>query len=266
MIAIKQNLVSEDKYSIKCPYEMTPEFIVVHNTANDATAENEIKYMISNNNQVSYHYAVDDKEIVQGVPTNRNTWNAGDGGNGQGNRKGIAIEICYSKSGGDRFIQAEKNTAEFIASILKEKGWKIDKVKKHQDFSNKYCPHRTLELGWDRFLNMIKAHLEVNAPQKTKTIDEVAQAVIKGEYGNNPERKARLEAEGYNYNEVQARVNEILTGKATVQKPVKKTNEQIANEVIQGLWGNGADRKKRLTEAGYDYNAIQKIVNKKLGY
>lgn len=43
-----------------------------------------------------------------------------------------------------------------------------------------------------------------------KSIDEVARLVIRGDYGNYPERKKRLEAEGYNYREVQNRVNEIL--------------------------------------------------------
>ena len=47
-----------------------------------------------------------------------------------------------------------------------------------------------------------------------------------------------------------------------VVSTAKKTNEQIAKEVIKGLWGNGTKRKKKLTDAGYDYNAIQKIVNK----
>jgi len=139
---------------------MTPEFIVVHNTANDASAKNEVAYMISNNNQVSFHYAVDDKEIVQGVPENRNAWHAGDGASGPGNRKGIGIEICYSKSGGQRFIEAEKLAAKFIAYKLKEKGWGIDRVKKHQDFSDKYCPHRTLDMGWQRFLDMVKSELD----------------------------------------------------------------------------------------------------------
>lgn len=46
--------------------------------------------------------------------------------------------------------------------------------------------------------------------------------------------------------------------------PTKKTNEQIADEVIAGKWGNGADREKRLKEAGYDYNAVQAIVNSKM--
>lgn len=46
-------------------------------------------------------------------------------------------------------------------------------------------------------------------------------------------------------------------------KPARKTNDQLADEVIAGQWGNGADRKKRLTEAGYDYDAVQKVVNQK---
>lgn len=44
----------------------------------------------------------------------------------------------------------------------------------------------------------------------------------------------------------------------------KKSNDDIATEVIAGKWGNGAVRKKKLTEAGYDYTAIQNIVNKRL--
>lgn len=47
-------------------------------------------------------------------------------------------------------------------------------------------------------------------------------------------------------------------------QPVKKSNEEIANEVINGVWGNGEDRKKRLTDAGYNYTVVQAIVNKKM--
>lgn len=154
-MTITKNLVSSSKYSIKCPYLMTPIGICVHNTANDASAANEVSYMIGNDNQVSFHFAVDDVQIVQGIPLDRNAWHAGDGGSGEGNRKYISIEICYSKSGGIRFDKAENNAAGFIAQLLQERGWGIDRVKKHQDFSGKYCPHRTLDYGWDRFLNKI---------------------------------------------------------------------------------------------------------------
>nr|DAP70393.1 MAG TPA: hypothetical protein [Caudoviricetes sp.] len=47
-------------------------------------------------------------------------------------------------------------------------------------------------------------------------------------------------------------------------QPQPKPIYQIADEVIAGQWGNGDDRKKRLTDAGYDYNAVQDIVNKKV--
>lgn len=45
-------------------------------------------------------------------------------------------------------------------------------------------------------------------------------------------------------------------------QPTKKTNEEIAKEVIEGKWGNGEDRKNKLTQAGYNYNEVQSIVNK----
>ena len=48
----------------------------------------------------------------------------------------------------------------------------------------------------------------------------------------------------------------------TPAAPTKKTNEEIAKEVMQGKWGNGEDRKKRLIAEGYDYNAVQSIVDK----
>ena len=156
---IIKNIVPTNKYNLKCPYEMRASRIVVHNTANDASARNEVSYMITNNNEVSFHYAVDDKEIVQGIPENRNAWHSSDGENGKGNREGIAIEICYSKSGGDRFTKAEQNAVNLIVDILKRYGWGVDRVTKHQDYSGKYCPHRTLDNGWDRFIKMIQAKM-----------------------------------------------------------------------------------------------------------
>ncbi len=116
--------------------------------------------MLGNGAQTSYHYAVDDKEAVHAIPDNRNAWHAGDGGGGTGNRKYISIEICYSKSGGSRFEIAMKNAAWLTAKLLKDYGWNISNVKKHQDFSGKYCPHRILDdYGWDYFLNLVRTEM-----------------------------------------------------------------------------------------------------------
>ena len=176
----KQMLVDESKWDIKCPYEMKPEYVTVHNTANDAPAENEVKYMISNNNEVSFHYAVDDKVAVQGIPTNRSSFNAGDGVNGTGNRKSISVEICYSKSGGDKFIQAEKNAAQVVADLLKGWGLPLDRVRKHQDWNGKYCPHRTLDMGWDRFLKMVENayYGEESKPKEADQILHIGSKVV----------------------------------------------------------------------------------------
>ncbi len=160
----KQTFLPASKYSIKAPYTMVPQNITVHNTANDAPAANEISYMNSNNNQVSYHVAIDDKEVIQAIPFNRNAWHCGDGGGStdpnalkKGNRLSIGIEICYSKSGGVRYGVAEENAVQYVAKLLKQFGWGIERVKKHQDWNGKYCPHRILsEDRWESFLKRIE--------------------------------------------------------------------------------------------------------------
>jgi N-acetylmuramoyl-L-alanine amidase CwlA len=215
---IVKNLVDESKYSIKCPYEMKPTRIVVHNTANDASAKNEVTYMKRNDYEKSFHYAVDDKQVVQAIPEYRNAWHSGDGGNGRGNREGIAIEICYSKSGGAKFDKAEQNAVELIVDILKRYGWGIDKVTKHQDYNGKYCPHRTLDLGWERFIKMVDTKL--NPPKKT--VEELAKEVMAGMHGNGHDaRRKSLAAQGYNnYDEVRAKVNELYGAKTTTAPKV----------------------------------------------
>ena len=175
MVPIRENLVPKDKYAIKCPYTRTPTRVVIHNTANDAPAANEISYMRYNDLEISFHYAVDDVNIVQGIPENRTAWASGDG-HGKGNMEGIHIEICYSKSGGKKFDKAEQNAAEFTASLLEKYGWGIDKVTKHRDYDGKYCPHRTLDRGWQRFLSMVKRYME---PAKTPVASKFIPYLIR---------------------------------------------------------------------------------------
>lgn len=91
-----------------------------------------------------------------------------------------------------------------------------------------------------------------------KTVDDLAREVICGEWGNGSDRRIRLTQAGYDYDAVQNRVNEILTG---ASEPAKKSVDELAYEVIRGEWGNGSDRRVRLTQAGYDYDAVQKRVN-----
>lgn len=124
------------------------------------------------------------------------------------------------------------------------------------------------------------------------TLDLVL-GVMKGKYGDGDARKAAL---GTRYDEVQNMINHIATASAStlanevkagkygngdtrktvlgsrytevqniVNQGSKKSNDEIANEVIAGKWGDGNTRKSKLEAAGYNYNTIQNLVNKKLG-
>ena len=184
----KRDYVGSHKFSIKCPYSMTPQYITIHNTANHATAQAEITYMKNNNNQTSFHVCVDEKYVIQAIPFNRNAWHAGDGANGTGNRKSIGIEIARSTGDINLFKKAEQNCAEYVATLLKKNGWGIDRVKRHKDWSGKNCPHKTMELGWQRFLNMIQAELnKLNKPVTTsiKVGDRVKVKTSASTYANS---------------------------------------------------------------------------------
>lgn len=172
MVPIVKQMCPEYRYNIKCPYTRVPSRFVVHNTANDAPAGNEVTYMLNRPEEISFHLAIDDKEIRQAIPFDRNAWASGDG-TGTGNMYGIHIEICYSLSGGPKFIQAEKNAAEYIASQLIERGWGLERVTKHQDYDGKYCPHRTLDMGWDRFIKMVSDYMnKMKEGEETVTHEE----------------------------------------------------------------------------------------------
>lgn len=134
----------------------------------------------------------------------------------------------------------------------------IDTIEEQKEFGRAYARGILKTLKDMGKLNVAPAP-KPEAPAK-KSVDEIAKEVIAGKWGTGGTRKNLLTAAGYNYSEVQNRVNEMLSGKTVAPKPTKTVND-IAKEVIAGKWGNGVDRKKRLTDAGYDYNAIQKRVN-----
>ena len=93
-----------------------------------------------------------------------------------------------------------------------------------------------------------------------KSIDELANEVIDGKWGDGQDRKTNLEKAGYDYDAVQNRVNEILK-----EKDNKKSVTEVAKDVIAGDYGNGTERKEKLEAEGYDYETVQAKVNQLLG-
>lgn len=145
----------------------------------------------------------------------------------------------------------EKVSGGMVTAIEGNRGEKVDR--------------RVLPLGWGYIRGYAAPRYEKAANETggntgtgKKSVEAVAKEVLAGKWGNGEDRKKRLQAAGYDYGVVQAKVNELVKGSG------KKSVEAVAKEVIAGKWGNGANRKKKLQAAGYDYGAVQKRVNEML--
>ncbi len=120
--------------------------------------------------------------------------------------------------------------------------------------------------------------------KEVKDVATLAKEWVDGKLGANEfEIRDNLKAQGYeNFMEIKkeaARLKEIADNAKKVAEEAAKAAkeraeaalknekskiEEIAREVIQGKWGNGQERKDRLTAAGYDYSKVQGLVNKML--
>lgn len=262
----------KDKYNLKAPYAMQPVGVTIHETDNNAPAINEIAYMQRNNNQVSFHYAVDEKEVVQGVPLNRNTWNAGDGGNGFGNRKTIAIEICRNYRTNDltNYYKARANAEKLVGWLLHENGWNEKNIYTHNDHNGKNCPRVIRKEG---YLNTFKKKamaekaLYSKPAKPSKPTGELYRVrrvwsdarTQLGAYSNLDNAIKKAEANrGYTVFDEQG--NDVYN---VVE--VKKTATEIAKDILNNpkhKYGNGDERKRIL---GKDWRAVQDEINRSLG-
>lgn len=167
-----------------------------------------------------------------------------------------SIGICAEGNFNEEIMsEVQKQSIIDLIKDIKSR-YNIKWIKGHRDILATSCPGTNFPLS--KIVNAVE-NIEDKEPQETKSIVDLANEVIAGKYGVGEARKQAL---GSLYNEVQAKVNEILLGKKTTSN--KKSNEEIADEVITGKWGNNPSRKEKLIAEGYDYNAIQSIVNKKL--
>lgn len=153
------------------------EYITIHNTGNsniNADAKMHTEYVDNATGYVSWHFTVDDKSIYQELPINEVAWHAGDGANGIGNTRSIAIEICENDM--KNYAKAEENAIALIRYLIEEFNMPINNIRSHHSWSGKYCPHIILDNGWDNFIDKINnynATKVVNVVKEVETVKEV---------------------------------------------------------------------------------------------
>lgn len=218
--------------------------------------------------QASAHYQVQSGGIIGQLVWDGDTaWHAG---NWEANLTSIGIEHADVSSSPWRISQAcLENGAHLVAALcvyykLGRPEWGKN-VYGHSHFSPTECPASIA--GNQRAAYMARAgfwydQMSGNRPAASKpaapataNIDALADAVIRGEYGNGDTRRARL---GSLYQQVQRRVNEKLGTRST---PAAPNIDALADAVIRGDYGNGDERRRRL---GGLYDAVQRRVNQKL--
>lgn len=168
-------------------------------------------------------------------------------------------EVLYDWDDGANFATADnKGTPEHVGMVEAVSGSTIKVME--GNMSGGVVGRRNLQVNGRYIRGFICPNYASKATEKApeKSIDEIATEVLAGRWGNNPERKQSLEAAGYNYEAVQAAVNQKAKGGASTKKSVAA----VAQEVLAGKWGNNPARKKALEAAGYDYNAVQAEVNR----
>ena len=257
-------------------------YIVVHYTGNDGdTDENNAKYFQNNIVQASAHYFVDDDSVTQTVPDDYVAWHCGAKTYKHAtcrNENSIGVEICDDVRNGVIYPSEKTiaNALELVEHLMEKYSVPKENVIRHYDVTGKLCPaywRGTAEKDakWNTaFWGLLgtsknSTTTDTGEDKNTASVDTagVLYRVQVGAYSvkaNAEAMLAKLKNAGFD-----AFITNGSTAVVANPEPVNKTVEEIAREVIQGKWGNGTDRKNRLTEAGYDYEEVRKMVNKLLG-
>ena len=220
------------------PYKNVKAIVIHYTGISKDTAANECTYFASGNQrQAGAHIFVDQNGgICKSVPLHRPAWSVGifftkAGGGAKywgelNNYNTVSIEMCdcATKDPSKEMIKALKKAIKYIRKYCKN----ATKLVRHFDICGKQCPGRMSggpgTQGYERWQKLLRDLGET----KAKTIEKVKKKAEKA---------------------------------AKKDTTAKKTNLDIAQEVIAGKWGNGKIRQQRLTAAGYDYATIQKLVN-----
>ena len=243
--------------------------ITVHNTdritvaSNTTPAEQYTRATVNGNmKDVRVHFYVDDVCAWQCLPLDLSGWHATDG-SGDGNRKTISIECIMNGSGDAKDKKAEGNCAKLVAYLLDKFKLKDTAIYSHNHwYSKKYCPAYILP-HWNDFKKKVISYRNKNTAIEGNSKPSNSVKALYRVRVSWDNAKSQIGAFSSLENAKKACKTGyfVFDANGKVIYPVKKSVDEIAREVIQGKWGNGADRKNRLEKAGYNYNEVQKKVN-----
>lgn len=156
LMQIRQALLKKG-HRVRPGGKLTAKYLTIHSTGNkNSTADSERRWLDnpSNTREASWHICIDEKEVVQAIPFTEVAWHAG-----SGNKESIGIEICES---GNRQATLAK-AAECVADLLIERGWGVEKLRRHYDWTQKNCPSIMSQnnwAGWNQFKEDVDALIQ----------------------------------------------------------------------------------------------------------
>lgn len=243
----------------------------------------------------SAHFDVDGRgNVAQYVKVNEYAWATG---STKGNCESISIELANSSTGGkwpvatSTWKSGARLAGWLFARVIGTKPTR-ENVHYHHDWKSTICAGPYMDSIRGQLLDEVikwynyykfdapvvprppkpqspkpqqpKPQPPKPQPTTRKSNTQIAGEVWAGLWGTGSERVSRLKNAGYNPAVIQELVNKGVGRRRVTEDKTRKSNSQIATEVIKGLWGNGRDRVVRLTKAGYDADAVQREVNKRV--
>lgn len=216
------------------------DFVVIHNDAGCMSPQQYVEWLRNREKALGIaHYYCSRNCIARVIDTYNIGYHTGDWWS---NCRSIGFEVCESlKVSDEEFLQNEDMALMQATEDLLFYGLPIntDTVRLHHEFVPTSCPHRSLALHGG-------------------TTESVKNYFV--------ERMQYFASLGSTVDEMLGQAPSEPSASEVVETPSSdKSTSDIAQEVIQGLWGNGSDRVSRLTSAGYDADAVQREVNRILG-
>lgn len=298
MMAVKNKYKVERKYITNRKARSRsklngPRFLVAHETANNnAGADGHYNYFQGITFQASAHTFIDDKKILEIIPTNEKAWHVQYNndrrtlGLGYANDNAVGTELCRPGN----FNEAYDRYVWYHAYLCKKFGLQPRKhivAHKTLDPQRRRDPQSWLEpngVSWSKFINDVQAYYDKwesdsvkikDAPKSQvksttstkKSVSQMADEVIDGKHGSgHANRRKSLGISQAEYEKVRAEVNRRagVSTSTTVSKPKSKSIAQMATEVIAGKHGSGhANRKRSLGISQSEYEKVRAEVNRR---